>query len=111
MLDKATVRQIAQRYTDAVCKALSPQSVVMFGSYVNGSPHEYSDIDIAIVFDGYDGDWLDTAALLQRLRRGIDDDTPGGIEPHIMDATSDPSGFLEYILKTGEVIYDHRTAI
>ena len=112
MLDKTTAKQIAQRYTEVVCKALNPQSVLMFGSYVNGNPHEYSDIDIAIVFEGYDGDWLDTAALLQRLRRGIDDDAPGiGIEPHIMDATSDPSGFLEHIRKTGEVIYDQRTAI
>ena len=105
MLDKTAARQIAQRYTDVVCRALNPQSVVMFGSYVNGTPHEYSDIDIAVVFDGYDGDWFDATVLLQRLRRGIDDDSPGGIEPHMMDSTSDRSGFLAHIRKTGEVIY------
>ena len=106
MLDKTAVRQIAKRYADVVCEQLSPKAVILFGSYANGNPHEYSDIDIAIVFDGYNGDWYDTAVLLQRLRRGVDDDTPAGIEPHMMDETSDPSGFLEHVKKTGEVIFE-----
>jgi len=110
-LDKATARQIAQRYSDAVRETLSPASVILFGSYANGNPHEYSDIDIAVVFDSYDGDWFDAAVLLQRLRRGIDDDASAGIEPHMMDATNDRSGFLAHVRKTGEVIYDHRTAV
>jgi predicted nucleotidyltransferase len=98
-------RQIAIRYTEVVCKEFNPKTVILFGSYVNGNPHEYSDIDIAIVFNDYKGDWYDTAVLLQRLRRGIDDDAPGGIEPHLMDETSDRSGFLAHIKKTGEVIF------
>jgi len=105
MLDKTTARQIALRYTESVCKTLNPKTVILFGSYVNGTPHEYSDIDIAVVFNAYDGDWLDTAALLQRLRRGIDDDVLNGIEPHLFDEANDPSGFLKHIKKTGEVIY------
>jgi len=102
MLDKATVRQIAAQYVDAVKKELSPNSVFLFGSYVGGNPHKNSDIDIAVVFNGYDGNWFETAVLLQRLTRGISVD----IEPHIMDATNDRSGFLEYIKKTGEIIYE-----
>jgi len=106
MLDKTAARQIAQRYADVVREQLNPRTVILFGSYVNGEPHEYSDIDVAVVFDGYTGDWYDTAVLLQRLRRGIDDDTPAGIEPHLMDLTNDRSGFLEHVRKTGEIIYD-----
>ncbi|MCL1882556.1 MAG: nucleotidyltransferase domain-containing protein, partial [Defluviitaleaceae bacterium] len=79
---------------------------ILFGSYVSGTPHEYSDIDIAVVFDEYNGDWFDTAALLQRLRRGIDDNTPAGIEPHLLDETCNRSGFLDHIKKTGEIIYE-----
>ncbi|MCL2565512.1 MAG: nucleotidyltransferase domain-containing protein [Defluviitaleaceae bacterium] len=105
MLDKATARQIAQKYADVVYETLSPIAIILFGSYVNGNFHEFSDIDIAVVFDGYQGDWYDTAVLLQRLRRGIDDDTPAGIEPHMLDIASDRSGFLEYVRKNGEVIY------
>jgi len=105
MLDKTAVRQIAKRYANVVCETLNPKSVILFGSYVNGNPHEFSDIDIAIVFEGYDGDWYDTAVLLQRLRRGIDDNTPAGIEPHLMDIANDNSGFLAHIQKNGEVLY------
>lgn len=108
MLDKTTVRQIAQKYTEEVCKTLNPKTVILFGSYVNGNPHECSDIDIAIVFNDYEGDWLDTVALLQRLRRGIDDDAPVGIEPHIVDETNGRSGFLDHIKKTGEIIYNRK---
>ncbi|MCL2874060.1 MAG: nucleotidyltransferase domain-containing protein [Defluviitaleaceae bacterium] len=68
MLDKKEVRAIAKRYADVVCKRLNPKTVILFGSYVNGNPHEYSDIDIAVVFDNYKGNWYDTAVLLQQLR-------------------------------------------
>ena len=106
MLDKKTAREIAVKYAEEVKKVLEPKAVILFGSCTNGTPHEFSDIDIAIVFDDYKGDWFDTAVLLQRLRRGIDDNTLVGIEPHMMDTTNDISGFLEYIRKNGEVIYE-----
>jgi len=105
MLDKKAVRQIAQNYAQVVKEALNPQSIILFGSYVHGNPREYSDIDIAVVFDTYSGDWYETMILLQRLRRGIDDNTSAGIEPHLLDETCNQSGFLEHIRKTGEIIY------
>ena len=61
---------------------------------------------VTVVFDGYNGDWYDTAVLLQRLRRGIDDDATAGIEPHLMDLTADNTGFLEHVRKSGEVLYN-----
>ena len=105
MLDKTTVRQIAQKYADEVCSSLNPKSIILFGSYVNGEPHENSDIDIAVVFDDYKGEWYDTAVLLQRLRRNVSDNSGGGIEPHLLDETHDPSGFAEHVIKTGEIIF------
>jgi len=101
MLDKETVRQVAAHYADEVKKKLNPTAVVLFGSYVNGNPHEWSDIDIAVVMNGFEGDWLTTASLLCRLGRGINID----IEPHLMDEQHDRSGFLEHVMKTGEIIY------
>ena len=53
MLDKASVRRIAQDYASEVRKTLDPQKVILFGSYVNGNPHEWSDIDIAVVFNDF----------------------------------------------------------
>jgi predicted nucleotidyltransferase len=100
-MDKETVRQIATRYADEVKKELSPVSIILFGSHVSGKPHEWSDIDIAVVMNGFEGDWLETSSLLFRLRRNINID----IEPHLMDEQHDRSGFLEHVKETGEVIY------
>ena len=101
MLDKSEVREIAARYADKVKTSLNPSSVILFGSYANGTPHAESDIDIAVLIDGFKGDWYDTEVLLYRLRRNISFD----IEPHLLDRTHDPSGFAEHVIKTGEVIY------
>ncbi|MDR0446416.1 MAG: nucleotidyltransferase domain-containing protein [Oscillospiraceae bacterium] len=101
MLDKATVREIAAKYTEEVRKVLNPSAVILFGSYVNGTPHEWSDIDIAVILNGYDGNWLETASLLCGLTRQVSID----IEPHLLDETCDGSGFVEHIFKTGEIIY------
>ena len=101
MLDKATVKEIAARYADEVRKVLSPDAIVLFGSYVNGNPHEWSDIDIAVVVNGFQGSWHETASMLCGLSWEVSLD----IEPHLLDETCDPSGFVEHILKTGEVIY------
>ena len=109
MLDKEKAREIAQEYTEEVCRTLNPKSVILFGSYANGTPHEYSDIDIAVVFEDYKGDWYDTAVLLQRLRRNVDDRSGGGIEPHLLDESNDRSGFLSHVKKTGEFIYQRQT--
>jgi len=102
MLDKSAAREIALRYATVVRKTMNPKTIVLFGSYVNGVPNENSDIDIAVVFSDFCGNWLDAAAYLCSLKRQVSLD----IEPHMMDEASDPSGFLEHIMKTGEIIYE-----
>jgi len=102
MYDKDEVRQIAHKYADIVRQEYDPLRVILFGSYVHGNPHEYSDIDIAIVFKDFVGDWFGTWSKLVRITRRVDVD----IEPHMMDESDDPVGFLEHIYKTGEIIYE-----
>jgi predicted nucleotidyltransferase len=101
MLDKATVRNLARQYAGEVRAQLNPSAILVFGSYINGIPHEYSDIDIAVVMHDFQGDWLETAAMLCGLTRRVSID----IEPHLLDDTCDESGFLEHILSTGEYIF------
>jgi predicted nucleotidyltransferase len=102
MLDKATVREIAFKYAEEVKKILAPDVIILFGSYVNGNPHEWSDIDIAVVINNFQGNWLDTASTLCSLTRRVSID----IEPHLMDSSCDGSGFVEFVKKTGEIIYE-----
>jgi len=101
MLDKESVRELATKYAEEVKKVLNPDIIILFGSHVNGNPHEWSDIDIAVVMNNFQGDWLKTASMLCKLRREISFD----IEPHLLDETRDQSGFLEHVKKTGEILY------
>ncbi|MCL2096808.1 MAG: nucleotidyltransferase domain-containing protein [Oscillospiraceae bacterium] len=101
MLDKETVREIARRFADEVKAALKPDAILIFGSYVNGVPHENSDIDIAVIINDFKGDRLETGTILCGISREVSFD----IEPHLLDETRDRSGFVEHVLKTGEFIY------
>jgi predicted nucleotidyltransferase len=44
---------------------------MLFGSYAKGNARDESDIDVAVIFDGFTGDWLDAAARLWRLTEDI----------------------------------------
>lgn len=101
MLDKIKVREIANNYANAVRQSHNPKQIILFGSYVNGTPHEDSDIDIAVIFDLVEGDFLDKWSKLIRLCRGVSFD----IETHLLDETMNRCGFLEHIRNTGEVLY------
>ncbi|MCL2880819.1 MAG: nucleotidyltransferase domain-containing protein [Treponema sp.] len=101
MLDQATVVNTVKQYADVVTKELSPAAIVLYGSYAKGNPHEDSDIDVAVIFDGFAGDWLKTSSRLWMLRHTISFD----IEPILLDSTQDKSGFVQNIYKTGRVIY------
>ena len=101
MLDKGTVIDTVKRYAEAVKREFSPSAIILFGSCVNGNPHENSDIDVGIVFNDFTGDWLETSARLWRLRHNISFD----IEPHLLDKANDKSGFVSHVMKTGQIIY------
>ena len=101
MLDKGTVIDTVKRYAEAINSEFSPYAVVLYGSYASGNPHENSDIDVAVVFNGFSGDWLKTSARLWRLTEDISFD----IEPILLDSTEDKSGFVKYVFKTGQIIY------
>jgi len=101
MLDKESARKLATKYAEEVKKVLDPEFIIFFGSYINGKPHEWSDIDTAVVMNDFQGNWMETVYLLFDLRRNISFD----IEPHLLDETRDRNGFLEHVKKTGEFLY------
>jgi len=100
-VDRETALKNAHVYAAEVRKVFAPFSIIMYGSYAQGTANKDSDIDIAVIFDGYDGNWLKDSALLWKLTRSVST----SIEPILLDRTQDPSGFVREILGTGEVIY------
>lgn len=101
-MDKTTAIRHVKQYADVVRQNFNVKKVILYGSYSRGTARKDSDIDVAVVFNRIDEDFLMVAAKLFRLRREIDT----RIEPVLLEESNDKSGFLEEILKTGEVIYN-----
>lgn len=78
-------------------------AVYLFGSHARGYPRPGSDIDVAVIVPEVKGStedpWVFMAASdeLWRIATEIDD----SIEPHLIEARNDRSGFLGTIVSTG----------
>jgi predicted nucleotidyltransferase len=100
-MDRKAALNIATAYAAEVCKVFKPASIIMYGSYAKGIARPESDIDVAVIFDGYNGNWLEDSSLLWELTMKVSTI----IEPVLLDRTKDPSGFVANIFKDGEVLY------
>lgn len=99
-MDKEQVVEIVQKYYDVIKNLFNIKRVVLFGSYSNGVPREWSDIDVAIFLDEKPNDLIGAESLLYKLRRNID----SRIEPIIIYDENDPSGFAAQVLNNGIII-------
>jgi len=99
MDQKQAIRKVKQ-FAQIVREHLPVCDVLLYGSYAEGRPRRYSDIDVAVVVDEYRGDLLGMKARLFRLRRDID----VRIEPLLLERKHDPANFLAEIVRTGRVI-------
>jgi predicted nucleotidyltransferase len=100
-MDKAAAIERVKQYADVVRRDFNVRKIILYGSYSRDAARKDSDIDVAVVLDCVDEDFLTAEAKLFRLRREID----ARIEPVLLEQSNDKSGFLEEILKTGEIIY------
>jgi predicted nucleotidyltransferase len=101
-MDKGTALAYARQYAMEVVKELEPEKIVLYGSYAEGCANEDSDIDVAVIFNGFDGDFLRVSSWLWSLTWKVS----SYIEPILLAITSDGSGFAAEIIKTGELIYE-----
>ncbi len=76
-MDKPEALDKARIYADLITVTFSPKQIFLFGSYAKGNYHNDSDIDIAVVFDDYQGS-MEMQLALMRLGRKVD----SRIEPH-----------------------------
>lgn len=99
MLDKTAVIDLAMQYAQEVQKMFKPNQILLYGSYAKGTAQKDSDIDIAVVLNGFSGDYLDASKTLYKLRRNVSFDIV------LLDGTKDDqSGCIHEVMRTGEVI-------
>jgi len=100
-MDKREALRKAGLFADLVNRKYKPREIILFGSYAKNTYREESDIDIAVVLDRIEDNFLEKETDLYKIRRTIDEN----IEPVLLDASDDKTGFLEQIEKDGEIIY------
>lgn len=95
-MDQEHVLSIVRRYRDELGDSFGPVQVYLYGSYSTNSAREWSDIDIAVVFPCFNGDWHEVSAMLWKIGWKISN----LIEPVLIDA-SHPSPLYDEVLRTG----------
>ena len=100
-MDKKESVEIVKNYAEVVKNHFPVKKIILYGSHAKKSARKDSDIDVAVVLDSVEDDYLSAGALLFKLSRGID----LRIEPVLVEQGDDVTGFLDEITKTGKVIY------
>ena len=85
ILPKDFALELVRRYKEIIAPHFdSEMKVMMFGSYANGHPHEWSDIDVAVIVPKVDKDkWMETVVSLNRAV----DTVSCYIEPILLEVT------------------------
>lgn len=103
---KTELDKSINRFINRIKKKIHVSYVILFGSYANGTPRPYSDIDIAVISPDFDK-MKEIEAMQFLSLQAKDSDIL--IEPlsfplkelkHLTHGS-----FLDYILKNGKIVY------
>ena len=101
ILPKDFALELVRRYKEIIAPHFdSEMKVMMFGSYANGHPHEWSDIDVAVIVPKIEeGTWFDTSVSLNRDV----DKVSLYIEPILLESGEDSPIYRE-VMRTGVAV-------
>ena len=88
--------------TDLSANGLSPNKMLLFGSYAKGNVHQYSDVDVAVWSEQFTGDWLDDYEKAKPVLRKYP-----RVQAKLYPANADENNFdpfIEEIKRTGITI-------
>ena len=98
-------------FIKSVTNIINVDQIILFGSYAKGNPHEYSDIDVALVSEDLDprsARWQNIELIMKKSNMKYDPDlqlVPFSKISFENDAESPIGSFIREIKKTGKVIY------
>ena len=95
-----SIQKIIEDYVMKLSKDIHIEKVIVFGSYANGNPHKYSDVDIAI-FSDYFKNMNRVDGIYFLLLYAMDYDIDLEPQPFTLDDYKQPVGIVSEIIKTG----------
>ena len=101
ILPREFALELVRRYKTVIAPNFDPaMKVMLFGSYAKGNPHEWSDIDVAVIVPKVNKDkWMDTAVSLNRAT----DTISCYIEPILLENGEDSPIYRE-VMRTGVAV-------
>jgi uncharacterized protein len=71
----AQIRKVIDKYVRALeNNQIHIRRAILFGSYAEGRANEWSDIDIALVSDSFDGDRFEDRGKIRRITLSVSSD-------------------------------------
>lgn len=101
-MNREAVIEKAKQYAELIRQNLPVKMVILFGAWLEELAREDEEIEIAVVFDSLDDDYLEIEHKLAKLALRIDN----RIEPTIIESErEDPTRFLQEVLENGHIVY------
>ena len=98
-------------YVKSITSVMSVDLIILFGSYAKGNPHEYSDIDLAVVSKELDpkaARWENIKLIEEKANLTLDPDlqlVPFATKNFEDESNSSIESFIREIKETGKIIY------
>ncbi len=82
------------------------EAILLFGSYANGVPHEWSDVDIAVISPDFEGLRMpERQKVIAAASRGRNSSLAPLGYPSSEYHDPGPHSFVREIIRTGRVVY------
>jgi len=100
MYTQEAIAELIRKFVTLISDEITVNEVYLFGSYATGNMHQYSDIDLAIVSDDFEGIRFSDRKRLNKylLQTSIDLE----IHPFRSEDFTPDMLFVEEILRTGK---------
>ena len=98
-MDRKQAIKLVKRYKKEISRLIKPTAVYLYGSYSRDEARDDSDIDVAVVINGREADWLSLSSQLWRAGCRVS----SLIEPVLIDETR-PSPLYDTVKRDGIAI-------
>ena len=96
----AKVRDTIDNYLASLKENNIPiKQAILFGSYARGNYHEWSDIDLALVSDIFEGNRIDDRGKIRRITLRVSSDIE--VLPYPPEDFNSDDPFVKEIMETG----------
>ncbi|MCP5102785.1 MAG: hypothetical protein GY950_05385 [bacterium] len=102
-MEKQELFDKVERFAGLAKKELPVKKILLFGAWLEGLAKENHEIEVAVVVDKVEDDYLEVQMKLEQLGYSVD----SRIEPILFESEKQEKvDFLNEVLENGKIIYE-----